>query len=118
MSYIAASMRRDEGKIPAGGKNVMLSRDSSVYDPSQSLHRLFHFHFTNLAESLCIAARDAGPAILSTGNANFIRRRFAARPEPRCSATPYIAAGFSGRNAPWEGHKRHENRPKSLSAAV
>jgi len=49
MSYIPALMRRDGGKIRRGGKNAMLWRDSSAYDSSRSLHRIFSFYFTNLA---------------------------------------------------------------------
>jgi len=74
-------MLRDGGKIPGGGKNAMLWRDRSVYDPSQSLHRVLFFHFANLAADLRAAARVAGLASRSIMNQNFIRRLFAALPE-------------------------------------
>jgi hypothetical protein len=49
MSYIPALMRRGGGKNRRGGKNAMLRREPSVYDPSRSLHQKFFFGLANLA---------------------------------------------------------------------
>jgi hypothetical protein len=63
MSYIPALMQREGGKIRRGGKNAMLRWDRSVYDSSRSLHRIFAFHFANLAGHFPDVARIVAFAI-------------------------------------------------------